>query len=73
MSSRLTGIGTPARSDGTPTRPLRTAHRAGIGRDKFVQALREAAATGADAGCARQHQAAIVAFDGPRLESASPG
>ena len=49
-----------------------TAHRAGTGRDKLVQALREAAATGADAGCAQQHQAAIVAFDGPHLESAGP-
>ncbi len=42
-----------------------TAHRAGTGRDKLGQALREAAATGAAAGCARQHQAAVVAFDGP--------
>ena len=46
-----------------------TAHRAGTGRDKLVQAVREAAAAGAAAGCAPQHQAAAAAFDGPHLES----
>ena len=49
-----------------------TAHRAGTGRDKLVQALREAAATAADAGRAQQHRAATVAFDGPHLDSADP-
>ena len=47
-----------------------TAHRAGTGRDKLGQALREAAAAGAAAGCAPQHQAAAAAFDGPHLERA---
>ena len=50
-----------------------TAHRAGTGRDKLVQALREAAATAADAGCAQQHRAATVAFDGPHLGQRRPG
>ena len=49
-----------------------TAHRAGTGRDKLAQALREAAATAADAGCAQQHRAAVAALDGPNLESADP-
>ena len=50
-----------------------TAHRAGTGRDKLAQALREAAATAADAGCAQQHQAAVAALDGTGLESTGPG
>ncbi len=49
-----------------------TAHRAGTGRDKLGQALREAVATAADAGCAQQHQAAVAALDGPNFESAGP-
>ena len=48
-----------------------TAHRAGTGRDKLAQALREAATTAADAGCAQQHQAAVAALDGPNRESAA--
>jgi uncharacterized protein (TIGR02680 family) len=44
-----------------------TTHRAGIGRDKLAEALREAAITAADAGCAKQHQAAVTALDGPGL------
>ena len=46
-----------------------TAHRAGTGRDKLAQALREAATTAADASCAQQHQAAVAALDGTGLES----
>src|SRR5690349_13268734 len=46
-----------------------TAHRAGTGRDKLAQALREAATTAVDAGCARQHQAAVAGLDGPNRES----
>jgi len=46
-----------------------TAHRAGTGRDKLAQALREAAVTAAEARCARQHQAAVAALDRPTLES----
>ena len=49
-----------------------TAHRAGTGRDKLAQALREAAATAADAGCAQQHRAAVAALDGTSLESTGP-
>ncbi|MGH3294307.1 MAG: TIGR02680 family protein [Trebonia sp.] len=46
-----------------------TAHRADTGRDKFAQALVEAATTAADAGCVHQHRAAVVTLDGPGLES----
>ena len=46
-----------------------TAHRAGTGRDKLAEALREAATTAVDAGCAQQHQAAVAALDGPNRES----
>ncbi|HMH35961.1 MAG TPA: TIGR02680 family protein, partial [Streptosporangiaceae bacterium] len=46
-----------------------TAHRAGTGRDKLAEALREAASTAVDAGCAQQHQAAVAALDGPNRES----
>ncbi|MGH3210229.1 MAG: TIGR02680 family protein, partial [Trebonia sp.] len=46
-----------------------TAHRADTGRDKFAQALVEAATTAADAGCVQQHRAAVVTLDGPGLES----
>ncbi|MGH3172427.1 MAG: TIGR02680 family protein, partial [Streptosporangiaceae bacterium] len=46
-----------------------TAHRAGTGRDKLGQALREAVSTAADAGCAQQHQAAVAALDGTGPES----
>ena len=49
-----------------------TAHRAGTGRDKLAQALREAAATAADARCAQQHQTAVAALDGPNLEGTGP-
>ncbi|HEX4291030.1 MAG TPA: TIGR02680 family protein [Trebonia sp.] len=41
-----------------------TAHRAGAGRDKLAQALRESATTAAVAGCARQHQAAVAPLHG---------
>ena len=50
-----------------------TAHRAGTGRDKLAHALREAVTTAADAGCARRHQAAVAALDGPNRESDGPG
>ena len=50
-----------------------TAHRAGTGRDKLAQALGEAAATAADAGCAQRHRAAVAALDGTGLESTGPG
>ena len=53
-------------------RATQTAHRAGTGRDKLAQALREAAATAADAGCAQQHQTAVTALDRPNRESGSP-
>jgi uncharacterized protein (TIGR02680 family) len=53
-------------------RATQTTHRAGTGRDKLAQALREAAATAADAGCAQQHQTAVTALDGPNRESGSP-
>ena len=53
-------------------RATQTAHRAGTGRDKLAQALREAAATAADAGCAHQHRAAVTALDGPNRESGGP-
>jgi uncharacterized protein (TIGR02680 family) len=53
-------------------RATQTAHRAGTGRDKLTQALREAAATAADAGCAQQHQTAVTALDGPTREGGSP-
>jgi len=46
-----------------------TAHRAGTGRDKLAEALREAATTAVDAGCAQQHQATVAALDGPNRES----
>jgi uncharacterized protein (TIGR02680 family) len=46
-----------------------TAHRAGTGREKLAQALRETATTAADASCAQQHQAAVAALDGTGLES----
>jgi len=46
-----------------------TAHRAGTGRDKLAGALREAATTAVDAGCAQQHQATVAALDGPNRES----
>ncbi len=49
-----------------------TTHRAGIGRDKLAEALREAATTAADAGCAHQHQAAVTALDGPGLSGTGP-
>ena len=45
-------------------RATQTAHRAGAGRDKLAQALREAEATAADASCTRQHQIAVTALDG---------
>ena len=48
-----------------------TAHRAGTGREKLGQALREAVATAADAGCARQHQVAVAALDDTGLESSA--
>jgi len=47
-----------------------TEHRAGTGRDKLTQALREAEATAADARCAQRHQAAVAALDRPSPESA---
>jgi uncharacterized protein (TIGR02680 family) len=50
-----------------------TEHRAGTGRDKLAQALREAVTTAADARCAQQHQAAVAALDGPSLESTGLG
>ena len=54
-----------------------TAHRAGTGRDKLAEALREAATTAADAGCAQQHQASVAALDGPNrgggLDTFPPG
>jgi uncharacterized protein (TIGR02680 family) len=50
-------------------RAAQTAHRVGTGRDKLTRALREAATTAADAGCALQHQAAVEALDGPDRES----
>ena len=50
-----------------------TTHRAGTGRDKLVLALREAATTAADAGCAQQHHAAVATLDGPSPESGGPG
>ena len=46
-----------------------TAHRAGTGRDKLAEALREAATTAVDAGCAQQHQATVAALDGASRES----
>ncbi|MGD0608736.1 MAG: TIGR02680 family protein, partial [Streptosporangiaceae bacterium] len=49
-----------------------TAHRAGAGRDNLGQALREAASTAADASCARQHQAAVAALQGPDRASGGP-
>jgi uncharacterized protein (TIGR02680 family) len=49
-----------------------TAHRAGTGRDKLAQALGEAASTAADAGCAKQHLAAVTALDGTGQESTGP-
>ena len=45
-----------------------TAHRAGAGRDKLAEAVREAATTAADAGCAQQHQASVAALDGTNRE-----
>ena len=54
-------------------RAAQTEQRAGTGRDKLIQALREAATTAADACCARQHQAAAAALDRPRLESTGLG
>jgi uncharacterized protein (TIGR02680 family) len=48
------------------------AHRAGTGRDKLAQALREAATTASDARCAKQHRAAVAAFEGPTLEDTPP-
>ena len=49
-----------------------TAYRAGAGRDKLGQALREAATAAGDASCAQQHQAAVAALDGTGLESTGP-
>jgi uncharacterized protein (TIGR02680 family) len=46
-----------------------TMHRAGTGRDKLAEALREAATTAADASCAQPHRAAVAALDGPARES----
>jgi uncharacterized protein (TIGR02680 family) len=46
-----------------------TAHRAVTGRDRLGQALHEAVAMAADAGCAHQHQAAVAELDGTGLES----
>jgi hypothetical protein len=40
-------------------------HRAGARRDTLTGALREAAASAAQARCAQQHQAAVAALDGP--------
>jgi uncharacterized protein (TIGR02680 family) len=50
-----------------------TAHRAGTGRDKLAEALREAASTAADAACARPHRAAVAALDDTGQESTGPG
>jgi uncharacterized protein (TIGR02680 family) len=41
------------------------AHRADAGRDTLTRALREAAASAAQACCAQRHQAAAAALDGP--------
>ena len=52
-------------------RATQTARRADTGREKLAQALREAAATAADARCARQHQAAVAVLDArPRKHGA---
>jgi uncharacterized protein (TIGR02680 family) len=53
-------------------RATQTAHRAGTGRDKLAQALHEAEATAADAGCTQRHQTAVTALDGANRESGSP-
>ena len=48
-------------------------HRAGTGRDKLGEALREAVAAAADAGCSQQHQAAVAVLEGTGLESMGTG
>ena len=50
-----------------------TAQRAGTGRDKLAQALGETAATAADAGCDKQHQAAVAALDAEARSLESTG
>jgi len=53
-------------------RVAETAHRAGTGRDRLAQALREAAATSAGARCARQHHTAVGALSATAREAARP-
>jgi len=50
-----------------------TAHRAGSGRDRLAQALRESATTAASAGCAQQHQAAVAPLHGAGVDASPAG
>jgi len=48
-------------------------HRAGVGRDRLAEALREAAATSDSALCAGQHRTAVAALDVAELDALADG
>jgi uncharacterized protein (TIGR02680 family) len=53
-------------------RAAQAAQQADTGLDKLTGALSEAATAAGVAGCAQQHQAALVLLDGPDRENAGP-